>query len=94
MTLLYLLSGALAALAFYLATAHQRLRPRLHGHARHMRLVAWLLSAVSLIAAVQALGLWAGLFAALTAVMLAMVALPYVDAWMHGAHARNGRDVG
>jgi len=95
MTLLYLLSGALAALAFYLACAHQRLRSSLRVQAqRRLRLAAWLLSAVSLVAAVQVLGLWAGVFAALTAVMLGMVALPYVDAWMHGAQARSGRDVG
>jgi hypothetical protein len=94
MTLLYLLSGALAALAFYLATTHQRLRPSLRAHARRLRAAAWLLSAMSLAAAVHALGPWAGVFASLSAMMLVMVALPYVDAWMHGARARRGRDVG
>lgn len=94
MTALYLLSGSLAALAFYLATAHQRLRPALRPHARLLRIGAWLLSVASLAAAVQALGLWAGLFAALSVVMLVMVALPYGDAWLHGIHAKGGRDVG
>ncbi|MET1025266.1 MAG: hypothetical protein ABWX87_13260 [Pseudoxanthomonas sp.] len=94
MTWLYLLGGTLSALAFYLATAHQRLRPALRAYARPLRIGAWLLSVVSLAAAVQALGLWAGVFAALSTVMLAMVALPYADAWLHGAHAKGGRDVG
>lgn len=94
MTALYLLSGALAALAFYLATAHQRLRPALRAHARRLRVAAWLLVALSLGTAVQALGLWAGVFAALSAVMLVLVALPYADAWLHRTPPRSGRDVG
>lgn len=88
MTLLYLASGALAALAFYLATAHQRLRPSLRVHARMLRLGAWWLALASLLAAIQALGPWAGAFAALTVLMLGMVALPYADAWRQTRSAR------
>jgi uncharacterized membrane protein len=94
MTLLYLLTGALAALTFYLACAHQRLRPALRAHARRVRVAAWLLSGLSLAAAMQALGPWAGVFACASVLMLGLVALPYADAWAHGAHARDRRDVG
>lgn len=94
MTPLYLLGAALCALAFYLATAHQRLRPGLRSHARSLRTAGWLLAAGSLAAAVRALGPWAGSFAALSMVMLVMVGLPYVDAWIHRAGAGSQRDVG
>ncbi|MDQ7760511.1 hypothetical protein RAB70_03615 [Xanthomonas sontii] len=77
----YLLAAALAALAFYLATAHQRLRPAWRRHARALRVAGTLLCAVALGAAIAALGVWAGVFAALSATMLAAVALPYLDAW-------------
>jgi hypothetical protein len=91
MTWLYLLSGLAAALAFYLSTAHQRMWPALRVRARGLRLAGWLLCAVSLATAMLALGPWAGGFAALTMLMLGMVALPYADAWWQ---ARRARDVG
>lgn len=88
----YLLAAALAALAFYLATAHQRLHPAWRGHARALRVAGAALSALALAAAIVALGVWAGTFAALTALMLAATALPYLDAWRQ---ARGGdADVG
>lgn len=91
-TVAYLLAAALAALAFYLATAHQRLRPAWHRHARALRLAGALLCVAALRAAIAALGVWAGVFAALSATMLAAVALPYLDAWRQ---LRGGRaDVG
>ncbi|MCW0393506.1 hypothetical protein NB696_002194 [Xanthomonas sacchari] len=77
----YLLAAALAALAFYLATAHQRLRPAWRRHARALRVAGTLLCVAALGAAISALGVWAGVFAALSATMLAAVALPYLDAW-------------
>ncbi|AJC46531.1 hypothetical protein NG827_00390 [Xanthomonas sacchari] len=80
-TAAYLLAAALAALAFYLATAHQRLRPAWHRHARALRVAGTLLCVAALGAAIAALGVWAGVFAALSATMLAAVALPYLDAW-------------
>ncbi|SEM12856.1 hypothetical protein SAMN05428989_3138 [Pseudoxanthomonas sp. GM95] len=91
MTALYLLCGLLAALGFYLATAHQQLRPALRRHARLLRLGAWWLALATLLAAIQALGPWAGGFAALTVVMLGLVALPYADAWWQQRSARRGR---
>ena len=91
-TALHLLAASLAALAFYLATAHQRLRPGWRRHARALRMVGALLSTLALVAAIAALGVWAGTFAALSALMLAAVALPFLDAWrqLGGGH----RDVG
>lgn len=91
MTLLYLLSGLLAALAFYLATAHQRLWPALRARARLLRLLAWWFTLACLLAAIQALGPWAGAFAALSALMLALVALPYADAWWQSRSVRDDR---
>lgn len=81
MTLLYLLSSLASALAFYLATAHQQLRPGWRAHARALRGLGWLLAALALAAAIIALGTWAGVFSALTAFMLGAVLLPYLDAW-------------
>lgn len=91
-TAVYLLAAPLAALAFYLATAHQRLRPAWCRHARALRVAGVALSALALAAAIAVLGVWAGTFAALSALMLAAVALPYLDAWRQ---LRGGRaDVG
>ncbi|WP_369941765.1 hypothetical protein [Xanthomonas medicagonis] len=92
LTAVYLLAAAFAALAFYLATAHQRLRPRWRRHARALRVAGAALSALALAAAIAALGVWAGTFAALSALMLGATVLPYLDAWRQ---ARGGRaDVG
>ncbi len=81
MSVLYPLLSLCCALAFYLATAHQRLRPAWQGHARGLRRLGWLLAVLALAAASTALGPWAGLFAALSAFMLSAVLLPYLDAW-------------
>lgn len=91
-TAVYLLAAASAALAFYLATAHQRLRPGWRVRARALRMAGALLLTLALAAAIAALGVWAGIFAALSALMLAAVALPFLDAWRQ---LRGGRaDVG
>jgi hypothetical protein len=91
-TALYLFAAPLAALAFYLATAHQRLRPRWRARARALRMAGALLCTLALVAAIAALGVWAGTFAALSALMLAAVALPFLDGWRQ---LRGGRaDVG
>ena len=82
MTLLYLTLMLLAALGFYLASAHQRLWAAARAHARTLRMGAWLCMALATVAAIAALGLWAGVFAALTALMLVLVVLPYLDAWL------------
>lgn len=91
MTAAYLVFSVLAALGFYLATSHQALSRRARGHAPALRAVAWLCAALAMAAAIVALGLWAGVFAALTAMMLAAVLLPYFDAWWQ---ARGGTDTG
>ena len=77
----YLSASLLASLAFYLATPHQRLWPVAARHGRKLRLAGAVCCAASAWAAVAALGIAPGLFAALTALMLWAVALPYLDAW-------------
>lgn len=92
MTFLYLLLSALAAAGFYLASAHQQLWAGARGRARALRGGAWFCAALAVAAAIAALGMWAGVFAAATALMLALVVLPYLDAWRR---QRGGRaDVG
>lgn len=81
MTLLWLILSLLAALGFYLATVHQALWPPAHAHVRTVRVAAWLCVTLAVWVAIAALGVWAGVFAALTAIMLAAVCLPYLDAW-------------
>jgi hypothetical protein len=81
MTTIYLLLSSLGALGFYLASAHQRLRPAASAHARALRIAAWIATALATAAAIIALGPWAGVFAALTTIMLALVLLPHLDAW-------------
>lgn len=81
MTTLYLLLSASAALGFYLSTSHQRLWAGAAARRGILRSAAWLLCAMAAAAAIAALGTWAGVFAALTAIMLASVLLPYADAW-------------
>lgn len=86
MTAAYLLLSLLAALGFYLASPHQRLwRQRRIGPGR-LRVAAAALALLATAAAIAALGTWAGVFAALTALMLATVALPYLDAWRARRH--------
>lgn len=79
MKVLGLLLAAVSALAFYLATAHSQWWPAARTHARWTRGAAWVLAAAATIVAGIAIGPWAGLFAALTAFMLAAVALPWLD---------------
>ncbi|HBK45526.1 MAG TPA: hypothetical protein DDZ67_03660, partial [Xanthomonadaceae bacterium] len=49
--------------------------------ASRLRLLAWALASAALASGVAALGVWAGIFAALSAFMLGAVLLPYLDAW-------------
>lgn len=81
MSLLYLLLAGLAALAFYLTSPHQRLVPRLRDRRRALRWVAWTCTLLSTGVACGAFGVWSGVFAALSALMLGLVVLPYADAW-------------
>lgn len=82
-SVLYLLPALAAALAFYLACAHQRLAPGVIAKKRPLRVVAWSCTLLAVVLANLHLGVWAGVFAALTAVMTGLVALPYLDAWWH-----------
>lgn len=78
MTAAYLFFSFLAALGFYLSSAHQQLLPATR--ARAFRAGAWTGTIVASVVAILHLGVWAGVFSALTALMLALVLLPYVDA--------------
>lgn len=88
----YLLPALAASLAFYLACGHQRFVPATTGRKRPLRAVAWLCTLLAVGLAYVQLGVWAGVFAALTAVMTGLVALPYLDAWWHAR--REKRHVG
>lgn len=92
MTATYLLLSTLAALGFYLASTHQQLWLAARTRARLLRIAAWAATALALAAAIAALGPWAGMFASLTALMLVLVLLPYLDAWW--SSPRGGRHAG
>lgn len=92
MTILYLLLSTLAAVGFYLASIHQRLWSPAGAHRRTLHVAAWITTALATAAAIVALGPWAGVFAALTTIMLILVLLPYLDAWCR--LQRGNRDVG
>lgn len=81
MTILYLTFSTLGALGFYLASPHQHLHPAAGGHIRTLRIIAWVAAALATACSIVALGPWAGVFAALTTIMLALVLLPHLDAW-------------
>lgn len=87
MTAAYLLFAVLAGIGFYLASAHQRLLPNLRVRAATLRIAATVCTLLSTGAAVAALGVWPGVFAALTALMLVCVAMPYLDAWRNARKA-------
>lgn len=91
MTAAWLSLSLLSALGFYLASAHQRLWPRARGHAGPLRIVATLCATAAVVAAAAAMGITAGAFSALTAIMLAAALLPYADAWRQLRAARAGR---
>jgi hypothetical protein len=46
-----------------------------------LRAAGWIAAVLALIAGAMALGLWAGVFSALTAWMFGTVLLPYADVW-------------
>ncbi|MCL1500890.1 hypothetical protein A7D16_18745 [Xanthomonas nasturtii] len=95
MTAFYLLAAAASALAFYLATTHQRLLLQRRPSARVLRAGGCMVLALSLACAMHALGVWAGIFAAVTALMLAAVALPVLDVWRQvRVQRRQARHVG
>ncbi|HSI48759.1 MAG TPA: hypothetical protein VLA61_10845 [Ideonella sp.] len=88
---LWLPLGALSGTAFYLGTTHQRLRPAWRpsaaaGHA--WRLAGLLLFALSAALAIPSLGRWPGVFCALSMLMLACVALPWLDQGLRDSPAK------
>lgn len=85
-TLLYLLTATLAALLFYLASARQQLWPAAANKVKPLRVLALLLSVLAWAFAGAALGVWAGFFATLAVLMLALVALPFIDAYRRKQH--------
>lgn len=87
MHVLWLIPSLLAGLCLYLASPHQQLRPA-RGNARILRGAAAACAVLGTGVAVWLLGWWAGGFAALTALMFAMVLLPYADAWRRVRKAR------
>lgn len=80
MNLLWLLTGLASAMLFYASIPHQRLLPASprRGALRAAGCVVFL---ISILLGVYALGVWSGVFAALTALMLGCVVLPYINAW-------------
>ena len=91
-TALWLVPAFAAGAGFYLASPHQRLLAcaPMRGP---LRFAAACATAASIGAASHALGFWPGAYAALTALMFAMVALPYLDAW-HAPRGDSRTDVG
>lgn len=79
MNLLGCLSALVAMALAYLAAPNQRLLPKPLG--RNARIAAWFLSLVAFAAWIASETSLPGIFAALTALMLGAVALPYV-AWL------------
>ncbi|MEJ1961097.1 MAG: hypothetical protein WDO56_05915 [Gammaproteobacteria bacterium] len=89
MTFVYLIAAVMASGCFYLATGHQRLLPAASAYASRLRAAACVFALVSVLAGARAYGFWSGLFAALTALMLACVLLPYLDAWRSAARGES-----
>lgn len=83
MSMLYLLLAFLSAVAFYLGSPHQRVWAAAASRRGWLRAGGWGSAALALAAGVAALGVWAGVFSALTAWMFGTVALPYADVWWH-----------
>lgn len=81
MTTAYLLLSIAAALGIYLSSQHQQLWPAGQRHPRLLRVGTWTSTVLATLTAIGAEGLWGGVFAALTVVMLGLVLLPYLDAW-------------
>ena len=80
--------AALAALCLYLASPHQKLWRAALKRARLLNWLAAPLSAGAIASAMASYGGWCGLFIAMSGFMAALVALPYLDAWLGARHAR------
>jgi uncharacterized membrane protein len=79
-SLLWVLAALVAAALFFASVPHQRLLPRTL-QPRTSRAAGCVSFLISLVLATYALGLWSGVFSALTALMFGCVLLPYLNAW-------------
>jgi apolipoprotein N-acyltransferase len=78
-----ILLAALAAACAYLASPHQRLWQAARAHPTLLRWLALPFAATAVAVAAAAQGGWCGAFVAMSGAMAALVALPYLDAWLH-----------
>ncbi|KQV87140.1 hypothetical protein ASD15_28265 [Massilia sp. Root351] len=76
-----------AALCLYLASPHQALWRSVPAALRgKLRWLAVPLGAAAVLLAAAEYGFWCAVFITLSGLMLALVALPYLDAWNRGRH--------
>ncbi|MYM25732.1 hypothetical protein GTP46_24180 [Duganella sp. FT135W] len=82
--------AALAALCLYLASPHQTLWKAALRRQAFLRWLSVPLLVGSVASAVETYGAWCGVCIALAGFMMALVSLPYLDAWRRkgGPHAR------
>jgi len=85
-TALYIIAAALAGICFYLSTPHQGFVEGAAAQARALCGLGVVFTALAVMLAERILGAWPGVFAALTALMLTCVLLPYCDAWRKRSH--------
>lgn len=94
MNWLSILLAGLAGLGFYLSSRHQALWPGAARRVAPLRAAAVAVLLAALALAGSGYGLWRGLFVVFSGLMLALVALPYLDAWRRGARRTGDRHVG
>lgn len=82
-----LFAAAMAGLCCYLSSRHQTLWRGAARRARSLLCAAALAVTLAVLLASPGHGVWGGLFIALSGVMLALVVLPFVDAWRRSRHA-------
>jgi hypothetical protein len=76
-----------AALCLYLASPHQALwRGVQPSHRKWLRWLALPLCAAAVLLASAEYGFWCAVFIAMSGLMLALVALPYLDVWNRRRH--------
>ena len=78
-----ILLAGLAAACFYLASPHQRLCRAARGRSALLHWLALPHCAAAVTVAAVADGGWCGAFVTMSGLMGGLVALPYLDAWLH-----------
>ena len=86
-----MLLAGLAAMCLYLGSPHQRLCQAARGHPALLRWLALPIATAALAVAAIADGGWCGAFVAMSGAMAALVALPYLDAWLYLNQSAQGR---